>query len=85
MGLARWRHIACLALNGAPPGRTEGWTFWPDKMSRLELIEGYYAAILINPIDGGSRKVIDEVRASYWTDAEKEVEIIDAVHRQSSI
>lgn len=49
LGIARLPHLACLGLSGSPVGPDSGLNFWPGPMSELQLVQGFYRALRIEP------------------------------------
>lgn len=49
LGIPRLPHLACLALNRSPVGPGSGLNFWQGPMSELQLVQGFYRALRIEP------------------------------------
>lgn len=55
LGIPRLPHLGCLALNGSPVGPGRGLNFWPGPMSELQLVQGFYRALRIEPWYGDDK------------------------------
>jgi hypothetical protein len=75
LGIPRLPHMACLALNGSPVGPGNGLNFWTGKMSKLQLVQGFYSALRIEPSFGDDESL--SAKAVGISSQDREAEILN--------